>query len=184
MIFLGHVTRFKGPLVLLDALRNVEKSCGGKVTCDFFGPIIDEVRDDFMDGLKTSPNAKYRGVAEPGTGANLISQYDALVLPTYFATEGHPGVLIEAMHAGVPVITTQVRTLHELVTDGVNGFLVPIRDSRVLADAIIKLAADPTLRTNMGEANRRKGQEFRADIVVAQLLQIVFPNMASVTEPN
>ena len=144
--------------------------------------IIDDVRDDFLNGLKTVPNAHYCGVAEVGTGPQLISQYDALVLPTYYETEGHPGVLIEAMHAGVPVIATQVRTFPELVTNGVNGFLVPTQDSYILADAILMLAVDPILRKKMGQANHRKGQEFRADIVVAQMLKIIFPEIPSMVE--
>jgi glycosyltransferase involved in cell wall biosynthesis len=87
----------------------------------------------------------------------------------------YTGVMIEAMHAGVPVISTQVRTFPELITDGINGFLVPMKDTRALAEAIRLLAVDPTLRKKMGQANRLKGQEFRADVVVAQMLKIVFP---------
>ena len=184
LIFLAHITRPKGPLVLLEALKNVSKMSDEQVTCDFYGPLIDDVRDDFLEALKTVPNARYCGVAEVGTGPQLISQYDALVLPTYYETEGHPGVLIEAMHAGVPVIATQVRTMPELVTNGVNGFLVPTRDSYILADAILMLAVDPILRKKMGQANHRKGQEFRADIVVAQMLKIIFPEIPSIVEQH
>jgi glycosyltransferase involved in cell wall biosynthesis len=126
--------------------------------------------------MESVPSAHYCGMAEPGTGPQLISKYDAMVLPTYYDTEGHPGVMIEAMHAGVPVISTQVRTFPELITDGINGFLVPTQDSRALAEAIRLLAVDPTLRKKMGQANRLKGQEFRADVVVAQMLKIVFPD--------
>jgi glycosyltransferase involved in cell wall biosynthesis len=182
LIFLAHITRLKGPLVLLDALRQLEQNSDREVRCDFFGPIHDEIREEFMSGLQQLPNVRYCGVAEAGTGPELISKYDALVLPTYFDTEGHPGVLIEAMHAGVPVISTQIRTLPELVTNGVNGFLVPTQDSEALAEAILQLAADRELVRKMGEANRRKGQEFRADAVVAQMLKIVFPNVAHVRQ--
>lgn len=175
LIFLAHITRLKGPLVLLEALQLLQQSGEQQVGCDFYGPIHDEIRDEFMSGLERVPNTHYCGVADAGTGPQLISNYDALVLPTYFDTEGHPGVLIEAMHAGVPVITTQIRTLPELVTDGVNGFLVPTQNSQALAEAIRTFAVDPELRRKMGEANRRKGQEFRADTVVAQMLKIVFP---------
>ncbi len=184
LIFLSHITRFKGPLVLLDALKSLQASCDLEISCDFYGPIHHDVHNEFMQELAAVRNAHYRGVAEPGTGPQLIAKYDALVLPTYFDTEGHPGVLIEAMHAGVPVITTQIRTLPELVTDGVNGFLVPTEDSRALAEAIRRLAMDPSLRSKMGEANRRKGQEFRADVVVARMLNIVFPGAVLVREPN
>jgi glycosyltransferase involved in cell wall biosynthesis len=175
IIFLAHVTRLKGPLVLLEAMRTVAGTCSQEVSCDFYGPIVDEVHDEFVQGLKITPNAHYLGVAEPGTGPQLIANYDALILPTYYDTEGHPGVLIEAMHAGVPVISTQIRTLPELVTDGVNGLLVPTQDSQALAEAIKRLAEHPEQAKQMGEANRRRGEEFRADAVVAQMLKMIFP---------
>ena len=177
LIFLGHIMRLKGPLVLLDALKILKQTCDREVTCDFFGPLHDEIHDEFLHGLEEVPTAHYCGVAEPGSGPQLIAKYDALVLPTYFDTEGHPGVLIEAMHAGVPAITTQIRTLPELITNGVNGFLVPTQDSGALAEAIKKLAVNPALRKRMGEANHLKGREFRADAVVAELLKIIFPEV-------
>jgi glycosyltransferase involved in cell wall biosynthesis len=176
LIYLGHITRLKGILYLLESLRILSRTCSQKVTCDFFGPIHDELRDEFLEGLKSLPGARYCGVAEAGTGPQLIAGYDALVLPTYYDTEGQPGVLIEAMHAGVPVISTQVRTFPELITDGVNGFLVPLQDGDSLADAIKQLAENPDLTKRMGDANRQKGQEFRADAVVAKMLKIIFPD--------
>jgi glycosyltransferase involved in cell wall biosynthesis len=182
IIYLGHITRLKGPLVLLNALKNLAQICDRQVSCDFYGPIHDEIHDEFLQRLESVRNCRYCGEAEPGIGSQLISQYDALVLPTYYTTEGHPGVLIEAMQAGVPIIATQVRTFPELVTNGVNGFLVPTQDSHALADAIRLLAVDPALKEKMGEANYYKGLEFRAETVVAQMLKIVFPNVTFVRE--
>lgn len=182
LIFLGHITRLKGPLVLLESLKSLPQICDQEVTCDFYGPIHDDFRDEFLRELETTPSAYYCGVAEPGIGPQLISEYDALVLPTYFSTEGHPGVIIEAMHGGVPVISTQVRTFSELITSGLNGFLVPTQDSHSLAEAIYLLAVDPILTKKMGEANHLKGREFRADTVVQQMLKIIFPNSSFVRE--
>ena len=182
MIYLGHITRLKGILILLDALKTLSQICEKKVTCDFFGPIHDEIHDEFINGIKSDANAHYCGVAEAGTGPQLIAQYDALVLPTYYATEGHPGVLIEAMNAGVPAIATQVRTFPELIKNGVNGFLVPTQNSILLAKAIRKLALDPDLRRRMGQANYLKSVEFRSDTVVAKLLKIIFPDEYFVKE--
>ena len=176
MIYLGHITRLKGILYIIEALGILSKTCRRKIICDFFGPIHDELRDDFNAGLQSQPNARYCGVAEAGTGPQLIAHYDALVLPTYYDTEGHPGVLIEAMHAGVPGIATQVRTFPELIAHGVNGLLVPLRDAVSLASAIETLAKNPELHKEMAEANRQKGREFRADAVVEKMLQIIFPD--------
>ncbi len=175
LIFLSHITRKKGPLVILEALQMLQQTFPRQVICDFYGPIHDEVRDDFLRGLTDTATAHYRGMAEPGTAAQIISEYDALVLPTFFDAEGHPGVLIEAMLAAVPVITTRIRAIHDLVIDGENGLLIPMHDARALAAAIQKLASDRELLKRMGEASCRKGMEFRADAVVGQMLQIVFP---------
>ncbi|MFZ5858228.1 MAG: glycosyltransferase family 4 protein [Chloroflexota bacterium] len=177
LIYLGHITRLKGILYLIESLGILSKTCPKKVTCDFFGPIHDELREEFNAGLKSQPNARYCGVAEAGTGPQLIAHYDALVLPTYYDTEGQPGVLIEAMHAGVPVIATQVRTFPELIEHGVNGLLVPLQDPISLANAIETLAENSDLYKQMAEANRQKGHEFRADAVVERMLQIIFPDV-------
>jgi glycosyltransferase involved in cell wall biosynthesis len=184
LIYLGHITRLKGPLILLDALKIFREMCDAQVTCDFYGPIHDEIRDEFLNELKSVPNAHYCGVAKAGTGSQLIANYDALVLPTYYDTEGHPGVLIEAMHAGVPVISTQVRTFPELIKNGVNGFLVSTQNSYALAEAILLLALNPVIRRKMGDANYLKGQEFRAETVVAKLLKIIFPDSSFLRKPN
>jgi len=175
LIFLGHITREKGSLVLLEALQLLAQKCRTRVSCDFYGPIHDEIRGEFLRQLEVTPNARYCGVAEAGTGSSLIAKYDALVLPTFFACEGHPGVIIEAMHAGVPVITTRHRAIPELVTHGENGALVPAQDNQALADAIKQMALDRPWRERMGQANHRRGQEFRTEVVVAQMLKIIFP---------
>jgi glycosyltransferase involved in cell wall biosynthesis len=178
LIFLAHITRFKGPLLVLEALREVAEAGIRKVSCDFYGPIHDEVHDEFLSQMQSTPNVRYCGVAEPGTATPLIARYDVLVLPTYFDTEGHPGVLIEAMHAGVPVITTEIRTMSDLVTDGENGLLIPLKDSHALAEAIKRLALDPGLVKRLGAAHKQKGAEFTAEAVTAQLLDLVFPDGA------
>lgn len=178
IIFLAHITRLKGPLLLLEALQEVAKTCAKKVCCDFYGPIHDEVHADFVSQMQATPNVRYCGIAEAGTGTQLISNYDLLVLPTYFDTEGHPGVVIEAMHAGVPVITTHIRTISDLVTDGENGLLIPLKDSQALAEAIKRLALDPDLLKKLGAAHKRKGAEFTAEAVTARLLEIIFPGVA------
>lgn len=175
LIFLAHIMRPKGPLVLLEALQMLAKNGDVRVSCDFYGPVHYEIRQDFHRLLESTPSAHYCGEAEPGSGASLISAYDILVLPTYFICEGHTGVLIEAMHAGVPVISTWHRSIPELITDGENGLLVPTQDSQALAGAIRRMAQNRAMREEMGRANFLRGKDFLTEKVVAQLLNMVFP---------
>jgi len=68
--------------------------------------------------------------------------------------EGISNGVLEAMASGVPVVTTRAGGMVEAVTDGVEGFVVPIRDPAALADAIARVAADEQLRARMGLAAR------------------------------
>lgn len=175
LIFLSHIRREKGPFILLEALRLLAQEPNLNVTCDFYGPIFDDERTEFLQQLEMTPDATYVGLVEVGAASSIIARYDALVLPTYFVDEGQPGTLVEAMHVGVPIISTNFRAIPELVTHGENGLLIPAQDSTALAEAIKCLALDSPLRERMGAANYRRGQAFRADVVVSQILGIIFP---------
>ena len=69
-------------------------------------------------------------------------------------TEGLGTSLLDAMAAGKPIVATTAGGMPEVVKDGETGILVPARDDRALADAIVRLLSDSALRQRMGEAGR------------------------------
>ena len=87
--------------------------------------------------------------------AELLKSIDIMVLPSFYR-EGVPRSLIEAAAAGLPIVTTDAPGCRDIVENGVNGFLVPVRDSNALAKALRKLLEDPVLASCMGEAGRAK----------------------------
>jgi len=99
--------------------------------------------------------------------ATLFSNSHIACLPSY--REGLPKSLIEAAASGLPIVTTDVPGCREIVVEGVNGFLVPARDSAQLAMAIQKLIQNPILRLKMGANNRQKAElEFANEIIIQQ----------------
>jgi len=85
--------------------------------------------------------------------ADRLRASDALLVPSL--DEGLPTVILEAMACGVPVVATDCGGVSEALTDGVEGFVVPPRDSEALKRALERLWREPELRTRMGEAGRR-----------------------------
>jgi len=79
-------------------------------------------------------------------------------------SEGISNAVLEAMSCGLPIVTTETGGMREAVTDGVEGFVVSMREPEAMAGALAKLAADPHLRTSMGDAGRKRVLvDFRLD---------------------
>lgn len=86
-----------------------------------------------------------------------IAASSIYVLPSY--REGTPRTVLEAMAMGRPVITTDAPGCRETVTDGVNGFLVPVKSVDGLVGAMEKFITDPALINTMGQASRKIAEE-------------------------
>jgi glycosyltransferase involved in cell wall biosynthesis len=83
----------------------------------------------------------------------VLRQATIVVLPTTYP-EGIPRILIEAASAGRPIVATDAPGCREIVRQGENGLLVPVRDARAVAQAIASLLRDPELRARMGTRGR------------------------------
>lgn len=84
----------------------------------------------------------------------LLQQCNAFVLSSL--SEGISNAVLEAMACGLPVVTTDCGGMAEAVADGVEGFVVPVRDPGALADALAKLASGADLARTMGRAARER----------------------------
>lgn len=71
-------------------------------------------------------------------------------------SEGISNAVLEAMACGLPVVCTDAGGMREAVRDGIDGFVVPVRDVDAMAEALVKLARDPELRRRMGTAARQR----------------------------
>jgi len=81
---------------------------------------------------------------------SILSLCDIIVVPSLF--EGMPNIVLEAMALKKPVIGTDIPEIAELIEDGKNGFLVPVKDNvKEIAEKIILLLKNPEMRKDMGE---------------------------------
>jgi glycosyltransferase involved in cell wall biosynthesis len=103
--------------------------------------------------------------------SEILNQAHVVCLPSY--REGLPKVLLEAAACGRPIVTTDAPGCREIVKDGVNGFLVPVRDATAVADALIKLIKSPELRIQMGVKGRELVEKkFSLEKINAETLQV------------
>jgi glycosyltransferase involved in cell wall biosynthesis len=98
---------------------------------------------------------------------NYLLEATVFVLPS--TSEGTPRALIEAMACGLPVIATKVGGIPEVVTDGVNGFLVPSRNEEQLATAIKRVLKDDNFRKNVSATNRNAAKRYSMELIGQEL---------------
>ncbi len=154
-VYIGRVQREKGIEEILEASTRLNRRC----CVDIYGPCGKEVTPELF---RQSTCVHYRGVVENREIPSVLSEYDALLLPTYWEGEGYPGVVIEAFQVGLPVIATEWKFIPEIV-DETCGILVKPRDAEDLRRAMNRLAADTDLAQRLRVGALVKGEEFSAE---------------------
>ena len=157
VLFLGNFIGSKGILDVLKAAPIVSKT-HPNVKFVFAGSWRDEeTQNEFKQFMDDNPNPLVE-IAGPVTGEakfQLLSSVDIFVFPTFYHNEGHPWVIVEAMAAGLPIISTDHAAVPESVVDGYNGFLVKKKNPQHIAEKIITLIEDKELRIKMGKNSRK-----------------------------
>jgi N-acetyl-alpha-D-glucosaminyl L-malate synthase BshA len=122
-----------------------------------------------VDELNLGSNVEFTGYRSDVP--NLLGCSDVVVLCS--ETESTPLTLLEGMSCGLPVVATEVGGIPEIVDDGVNGFLVPLKHPEAIAERILELNADPGLRKRLGDAARATVMErYTVDKIVGQYTEV------------
>ena len=87
--------------------------------------------------------------------------------------EGMSNAIIEAICTGLPIVTTNVSGVSELIEDGKNGYVVPCRDVGQLAQALQKVMSNSDMQRTMSECNLKKTYIFKLDNIVGQWEQLI-----------
>ncbi len=161
-VFLGHVMPEKG----IDDIVAVRQMLGDDYQFDIYGIIRDE---RYSEGYFRERGIAFGGAISPDAVAGVLADHDVLLLPSY--KEGYPGVIIEAYSVGLPVISTQLRGVQEIVEEGVTGLLVEPGNVEQLYAAVTRFDAEEHDR--MAAAALRKFDLFDSQRQTARFLDIV-----------
>lgn len=161
--YLGNLYEFKGVMDLLEAAKIVLQKYTN-IKFRFAGSWPGENAEikkkvfDFLEKNKLDSNLEFVGLVLGEQKEEFLIDTDIFVFPSWY--EGHPNVILEAMAAACPVISTKdVGAIPETVIDGKTGILVERKDPKAIANAIIYLIEHPDERLKMGLAGRKRFEE-------------------------
>jgi colanic acid/amylovoran biosynthesis glycosyltransferase len=178
MVSIGRLIEKKGFHDLIEACRVLcERGVGFRCEIIGEGPLEGSLRDQ-ITAAGLAKLVTLTGPLPQGEVIKRLARSALFVLPCVAEVGGGmdnlPTVVMEAMAAGLPVISTALGGVPEMVREGITGLLVPEHQPVVLADALAQILADQRLARSLGEAGRQRAAELFAIDKSAEALRALF----------
>jgi len=173
-IHLGIVSRLiplKNIPLLFEAITLLPPSLSQQITLHIFGdgPSRQEVIDESQQ-LSSGVDIEFYGnVVEEN---DIYTKFDILVMCSN--TEGLPMSILEAMGYGMPIISTDVGAISQVVTDQKTGWLYPVKDVNALVDILIKVISKPELIVTNGKNAKQFIDEHYAISIISEDYQRIY----------
>lgn len=173
VVFTARMVKEKGVMELIEAAEKLRNDYEGKVEFWLCGRLAVNADAVSREELETRCDGKYiKWLDFQKDIKSVLEQCHIMAFPSYYR-EGVPKSLIDVCAVGRPIVTTNSIGCKDVVDDGVNGFLIPIKDSEALAEKLRILIEDKALRFRMGKAAREKAErEFAIEKVIEKHLDI------------
>ena len=183
LLYVGRLAAAKGLPVLFESLSALKQRVNFDVVLTVIGDGPDRVQlESQVSQLNLEQSVRFIGYQNQTEVRRYLQETDIFVLPSF--AEGVPVSLMEALASGIPVISTQIAGIAELVENGKNGYLVTPGDSSQLAEKIEKLCKQPDLRQSFGETGQRVvAQEFNVLIEAQWLSKLIEASSQGLSVP-
>jgi glycosyltransferase involved in cell wall biosynthesis len=174
--YLANLQPSKGITDLVDAIDLLKTKINENIKVNVIGNWSDKATKNYC--ISKALNAKlpinFLPSVDKAEKLNYLINSDIFVFPPK-EPEGHPWVIVEAMAAGLPIISTDQGAITESVIDGVNGFIVESNNPKQIAKKLELLIEMPELRERMGKESRRLYEaNFTEEKMVVNLKETIF----------
>lgn len=159
LVTVARLNPAKGHIFAIEAVKQLrDRGIDVHYTLIGSGPIEAEIRQQ-IDELGLSDCIHLMGAQGESKVIETLQQSDVFVLSSINKGEASPVAALEAMSCGLPALCTIIGGTPNIVTDGVNGYLVPQKDADAIAEKLYNLAQDGALRQKMSQAARDRAVE-------------------------
>ncbi|MCX6575239.1 MAG: glycosyltransferase family 4 protein, partial [Candidatus Aminicenantes bacterium] len=178
IVSIGRLVDFKGFLTLIEACH-ILKNRGVNFHCQIVGrgPQKESI-EQRITGYSLNDSVSLKEYTNLEDVYQELSKAEIFVLLSQISISGHrdgfPTVILEAMHCSLPVVSTWISGIPEMVINEKTGFLVHERDSLAAADALEKLINDQNMRMNYGSAGKQRALDlFNLNNSIEQYLRLL-----------
>jgi len=173
----------KGLNILASAIRSLrEKGLRLEWWCVGEGPAANTLKE-LTESLGISDCVRFFGHVLHGRDLfELYRQSDMFVLPSFH--EGIPNVILEAMANSMPVVSTDVGSIRQVIAHGVEGVLLPAGEPQLLADAIYRVVSNYEMAHEMGRAAYERAKRYKPDVFSGQHRRLIESAFGPISLPE
>lgn len=138
-VFLSRIKPEKGIDLLIEAIDILNaEGLQDKYQVDLYGRIDEDYKTKFLNATSSRENVNYLGFLNLSTsdGYDKLAQYDAMLFPTHWISEGFAGIFIDAFISGLPVIATDWAHNANIITHGKTGLIFPPKSAHSIAEVM------------------------------------------------
>jgi glycosyltransferase involved in cell wall biosynthesis len=170
LVFMARINKLKGLDNIFFIGDLIKQARLDNIFIDFYGPIYDEDKSYFEQNLKKYDFMRYVKSLDPSEIYPTLEQYDAMLLPTHYYTEGFPGSVLDAYISGIPVIVTKWKYATEFVGQEQSGLIVPFDDNGTeMFKEICRIKEDEDFLNQLKQGASIKWKEYSPDVALEKL---------------
>lgn len=173
--YFARVAKEKGIEDAVRAITEINKKYGkNTATLDIYGQVNPDYEEGFKELQKSFDGSiNYKGVVKPEKSVETLKDYFALLFPTKFYTEGIPGTIIDAYAAGIPVVSSEWQSCHDVVEKDKTGIVFNFGNYDEFFYAVDSAVTAPQKLIQMKPNCLRAAEKYQPQNIAQQILQLM-----------
>lgn len=170
-VFVSRICKEKGVTLILEASKLLE-GYSDHFSVSLYGQVESGYENEFKSLLPSLKNVKYNGVLDlrSEAGYNELASYDIMLFPTFWKGEGFPGVLIDALISGLPIIASDWNFNEDIIENDKNGLIIPNQNLGALYDAMLFAIHNRDKFYQMSETCQKMAKIYDVNVVLNDAL--------------
>jgi glycosyltransferase involved in cell wall biosynthesis len=142
-VFFARVHKMKGVDVIFELSQKFRIEELKNIEIDIYGPLEANYEIEFYEQLSKYDNVNYKGILQNEKIYDTLENYDLMLFPTKFYTEGFPGSILDAYISGIPVIASRWRYANEFIVNDFSGIITDFNNDQDFINKCLKIVREP-----------------------------------------
>lgn len=170
----SRVNKDKGILEAINAIEKINAiNKGHNYTLDIFGGIEKDFEVEFNEALNKTIHSHYCGVVDCDKTVETLINYDCLLFPTKYKTEGIPGTIVDAFASALPIVCSDWKMRKDLIKNGFNGEVFEFDNFESFVDVLNKLINNPLKMTELSKHSLESYSLFEPSLAIKPLIKSI-----------